>query len=104
MTGDLSKAEEIYLEALRVAIEVRSTPVALDALVGLARLQLQTDRAERALELLYYVWNHPAAIQVTQDNVARIISETTSQLDARCLEAIEERAKHISLEALAQSI
>lgn len=103
MTGELSKAEEIYLEALRVAVEVRSTPVALDAVVGLARLQLQAGRAERAFELLYYVQNHPAGIQVTRDNADQIILEAKSQLDAPCIEAIEERAQRISLEALLYS-
>ena len=54
-TGDLKEAEKIYLNALHVAVDEKSIPVALDAVVGLAHLSLDCGKAEKAFELAQFV-------------------------------------------------
>ena len=68
--GNEAEAGRVWREALRIAIDTRGTPVALEALAGLANLQAKRGDREHALELLLIVLNHPASFQETKDRAS----------------------------------
>lgn len=102
MTGDLSEAEETYLDALRLAVEVKSTPLAMDAIAGLARLHLHNGEAEKAFELANYVLNQTASTQETKEISGQLIVKLERQLGDDRIQAIRERTMDQSLETIAE--
>jgi tetratricopeptide (TPR) repeat protein len=102
MTSDLQEAENNYLDALRLAVEVKAIPVALDAVVGLARLCLFTGETEKAFELANFVLDQTASTQETKEISRQLISEAEKQLDEDCKKAIRERTLDQSLETIAE--
>jgi predicted ATPase/DNA-binding SARP family transcriptional activator len=62
-----AEAGRYLYQALESAAQIRSVPVALDILVGLAVLLNQTGDKRRAVELLSLAWYHPGGEQETKD-------------------------------------
>ncbi len=77
-TEDIKKAEKTYLNALHVAINEKSTPVALDAIVGLARLSLHCGEEEKAFELARFVLSQAGGAQETYE-ISHQISENVGK-------------------------
>lgn len=102
--GDLAGAKEIYLEALRLAVAVRTTPLATDILVGLARLDMQVQAFETALLLATSAAHNPASTQETKDAAVAVAKVAESQLSAEKIRMVKEHAAGLSLEALAALI
>ena len=76
--GDLKEAEKTYLNALHVAVDEKSIPVALDAVVGLAQLSFQCGEAEKAFELAQFVLSQAPIAQETYE-ISRQISENVGK-------------------------
>jgi predicted ATPase len=100
MAGDLPGAKGIYQEAIRSALEARAFPVALDALVGLARLHLCAGEFERAFELSGFVLDHPAGVQETRDRSKGLMMEAVEQLDEERIRAVRKKIAGQSLETI----
>jgi predicted ATPase/transcriptional regulator with XRE-family HTH domain len=96
-TKDFAVADQIFKEAIHVAMEVRSLPVALDALLGLACAEAQTDKA-KALEILFMVSNHAAAIPETQARARALSTELQNHLSSSQVESSRKRVSARSLE------
>jgi predicted ATPase/transcriptional regulator with XRE-family HTH domain len=60
LSGDYAEAIKDYQEALRLSIDAKAFPIAMDTLYGLAWLQAHARRASQALEVCYYILNHPS--------------------------------------------
>jgi predicted ATPase/transcriptional regulator with XRE-family HTH domain len=65
-SGDFTAARKDYQDALRISIEAKAIPIALDALSGLAHLQAQSGNTESALALCLYIMNHSASEEETR--------------------------------------
>ncbi|HEY6072670.1 MAG TPA: tetratricopeptide repeat protein, partial [Anaerolineales bacterium] len=92
--GNDAEAESVWRESLRIATEIHGTPVALDALAGLASLQAkQGDLLPQALELLLIVLNHPACLQDTRDRVNPLRAEVEARLSRQQVEAAQSQAR-----------
>jgi len=52
--GNKSEAESVWREALRIALNIHGTPVALEALAGFVSLKAKHSDREHALELPYW--------------------------------------------------
>ncbi|MFZ5807642.1 MAG: tetratricopeptide repeat protein [Chloroflexota bacterium] len=102
MAGNLQEAEKNYLDALRLAVEAKSLPLALDALVGLARVQVCNGEAEQAFKLARHVLNHTAATQDTREISRQLILGVENQLCDDRMQAIRERTLDQSLETIAE--
>jgi predicted ATPase/transcriptional regulator with XRE-family HTH domain len=61
LSGDYSEAKKDYQDALRQSIEAKAFPISLDALYGLACLHARAGQGQQALELCYYILNHPSS-------------------------------------------
>jgi tetratricopeptide (TPR) repeat protein len=84
--GKDSEAEHTWCESLRIAVDIRGTPVALEALVGLASLLAKRNDMEYALELLLMVLNHPASFQKTKNHAADLRADLEAQMTSQQVE------------------
>lgn len=113
LQGDLPAAQGIYLDALRTAVEARSMtiaqdallgPNALDALLGLSRVWLQTGKADQAIELAVHVLAHAACTQESKDLASLVIFDAAVQLGPDQAHAIREMSVEQSLDSLVQRL
>jgi predicted ATPase/transcriptional regulator with XRE-family HTH domain len=103
--GNDSKAEQTWRESLRIAVNVRGTPVALEALAGLAILQAKRgNNMEYALELLLIVLNHPASFQKTKNRASDLRAELEAQLTPTQIEVIQAQARERTFEAVVEDL
>ncbi len=102
--GNDSEAERIWRESLRIAMETRGILVALEATVGLARLQAKRGDMEHALELLLIVLNHPATVQETRERAAHLRIEMEAQLTSQQVEATRARVQAKTFEAVVDEV
>jgi tetratricopeptide (TPR) repeat protein len=108
LEGELPAAEKTYLDALRMAVDARSMaiaqeallgPNALDALLGLARVWLQTGKLDQALELAVHVMAHAACTQESKDLASLVIFDAAVQLGPDQAHAIREMSMQKSLDS-----
>ncbi len=102
--GNEAEAGRVWREALRIATDIHGTPVALEALVGIATLKAKQGNIEQALELLLIVLNHPASIQESEDRAEALRAELEAQLTSQQVEAAQARAKAKTFEAAVEEI
>jgi tetratricopeptide (TPR) repeat protein len=102
--GNDTEAERVWRESLRIATEIHGTPVALDALVGLASLRAKKGDMQSALELLLTVLNHPASIQDTRHRAEQLRTELEAQLTTHKVEAIKTRGQGKKFEAIVDEL
>jgi tetratricopeptide (TPR) repeat protein len=102
--GNDAEAERVWRESLRIAIETRGTPVALEALAGIASLQVKQGDMEHALELLLMVLDHPASTQGTKERAAGLRAELEAQLTSQQVEAAQAQAQAKSFEAVVDEL
>jgi predicted ATPase/transcriptional regulator with XRE-family HTH domain len=102
--GNDAEAGCVWRESLRIATEIHGTPVALEALVGLASLQAKRGDGEHALELLLIVLNHPASFQETKDRATQFRIELEAQLTEQQVEAVQARAQAKTFEAAVDEV
>ncbi len=102
--GNKAEAGRVWRESLRIATDSHGTPVALEALVGFASLQVKQGDREHALELLLMVLNHPASLQETKDRADHLSAELESRLTGQQVEAAQARAQAKTLEAAVDEV
>jgi predicted ATPase/DNA-binding SARP family transcriptional activator len=76
---DVAAAKQSFYEALKTAMDLRATPLALDSLVGLATCLAQEGDTRQAIELLRFPFYHAASGQETKDKVQRLLTDLGSQ-------------------------
>jgi predicted ATPase/transcriptional regulator with XRE-family HTH domain len=77
LTGDHPKARELLLTALRLARDIHSAPLMLEALAGLASLEMRLN-PEPIIDWLMLIKEHPAAKQDVKDRACRLYKELGS--------------------------
>jgi predicted ATPase len=102
--GNEAEAERVWRESLRIAIEARGTPVALDTLAGFASLEAKRGVLEHALELLLIVLGHPASFQETKNRAAHLRAELEAQMTRQQVEAAQARAQAKTFEAAVDEV
>jgi tetratricopeptide (TPR) repeat protein len=100
MSRDLARAEKTYLAALRLSKGAASTPLVLDALMGLAQLAGLAGRHQQALELSNVITNHSSSTQRMIDRANQINIEAGKCLNNEQIRAIRERGLDLSLESV----
>ena len=103
LVGDFDEAQANYRDALHLAIDAHAIPIALDSLLGMAQLYGRIRKPELALELSYYILNHPSSVQETKDRASQVISEAENRLNNKQVQAIKERVSNQSLEEIAET-
>ncbi|MGW8251477.1 MAG: tetratricopeptide repeat protein, partial [Anaerolineales bacterium] len=96
--GNHSEARRVYQEALVCALEANATPIALDALLGLAELDARNGKPEKAIVLCFYILNHPASEDETKHRAGRLRVELESGLSSKVVSTALELASDVSME------
>ncbi|MEP7188475.1 MAG: tetratricopeptide repeat protein, partial [Roseiflexaceae bacterium] len=78
--GDYESAQRYFQEALTIALELQAIPELLEVLSGFAANLAKTGAAERAIELLAVVANHPASYQHSRESAERLLTELQAQI------------------------
>lgn len=102
--ADLPAAEDNFLKGLRLAQEIRSVPLMLAALVGMAELEQQRGNPERAWTMARVVRDHTASPQVVKDRAGQVIALVADALDHQARQAPDDSAACPSLEALVRAL
>ena len=104
--GDYSAAQRCFRDAMRIAMEARTVPIVLDALVGTADVLVAQNSvaAERTLGVLLQVLAHSAAGQETRARAERLRTELVAKLTPQQIEAAQAWAQARNLESVAQEI
>lgn len=96
--GDAAEARRVFLDALRGAAEVQATPLALDALVGLAHLRAGAGEAEAAAEMAACVLGHGASTHEARERARDLQAQLAHELPPRQVEAACARAAGMSFD------
>ncbi len=96
--GDTAGAQDAFETALRLAREGGLLPAALNALAGLAALEVHYKPSPEAAELVFFLLQHPACGQEAKNLAAKLHQELESVFSNGEIEAAEQRAKFRSLD------
>jgi predicted ATPase len=102
--GNDAEAGRLWREALRIAVETSGTFIALEALVGLARLQAKQGERVRAITFLSFVLQHPATLQDTRDRANDLRRELEAPLSSQQREAVLAQAEQKTFMAVVNEI
>jgi predicted ATPase/transcriptional regulator with XRE-family HTH domain len=104
LDGNFAEAKNFYLKALRISYDAHSFPIALDSILGLAQVYVQTGKAEFALELLHCILDHPATVQETKDRAIEVSNEARNMLTNIQAQTSEEKIQSQSFDELVSNI
>jgi predicted ATPase/DNA-binding SARP family transcriptional activator len=102
--GQFQQARANYLEALRVATDSAAPTIALDVLVELAALHVDTGELQRALELLGAFGGNLTAWRNTQNDAARLLDQLRKALPPQVFAAALARGEAQPWQELARAI
>jgi hypothetical protein len=91
---------------LKIAVDIETLPVAMEALVGLATLLHtggQTEK-ERAVELLEFVRQHSASSFETKGKAEHLIAEIDEKLPAQVVSYTKRKGQAATLEGFVEEI
>jgi predicted ATPase len=83
--GQYPAANATFADALKLAMEIEATPLAMEVLLGMAGLLIKTNQSDRALDILELVLKHPASSRDTQDKAAHLLTELEPQRPAEAI-------------------
>jgi predicted ATPase/transcriptional regulator with XRE-family HTH domain len=104
LDGDYSEARRVYRDALRLAMEEKAIPIALEALSGLGSLQAQRGEAEHALLIYYYILGHPSSDDRTKSRAGQLSQTLEARLDSEQILASRRIAAQKSLEQIVEAV
>jgi tetratricopeptide (TPR) repeat protein len=99
--GKHSEAKSVLLDALRLARNVCSAPLMLEAVTELASLEIKVD-PERAAGWLTLVTDHPAAPHEIKDRAAQLLLDARSGMPRKQIQVVD--APSPSLDSLVDTI
>jgi tetratricopeptide (TPR) repeat protein len=102
-SGNQSEAKKHLLDALRLAHDIHSSPLMLEAVTSLSSLE-KCLYPERVADWLALVISHPAATQDTRGRAYQILSETGRYAHKNRMQGSQEKSLDQSLEDLASAI
>ena len=102
--GVPQEAKGHFFDALTLAAATQTHPIALEALVGLAAVLAGTGAADRALDLLLYVEQHPATWARIRERAAHQAALLAAGLEIGQVEAARRRASTTTFQAVVDSL
>lgn len=99
--GQLDEAKQYFCDGLHMAMDSSAVPLALDAVVEIASL---LHDKERALALFAFVGSHASCYVHTKKTVEQRWSELASQLPDDVVEAAQQKGKAMELEKIAAEL
>jgi hypothetical protein len=81
-----------FQDSLKTAHEGGIIPVMLNALIGLAALQIQQKASPETLALILFILQHPSSNQETKELAKRLLPEAKAQLTQEEINVAQEDA------------
>jgi len=104
--GEFEQSGRHLRAALQIAMEIESLQATTDALAGLGRLLAASDpgkiAAEKAVEMLALVLQHPASTQESKDRAAILLTGLESRLSSAIAAAAKERGQARDLQSIVE--
>jgi tetratricopeptide (TPR) repeat protein len=97
-SGDLQQAQRAHRQALRLSREAESVPLMLDALIGLAQLDLKTGQHARAYEIAHLVLHDAASVQESKDRADQVRREAEKCIAREELALVRDQASKLTLD------
>jgi predicted ATPase len=104
MAGEMTEAEITLQDALRLAIDVNAVPIALDSLLGLAQIYTHVEKSEKALELAFYVLNHPSSAHEARGRAEQLCENLIAENKSLTTKAVHQDFAKISLDEIVKEI
>ncbi len=96
--GEYQESKKHLGKALKMAMEIRLAPLAVEVLIGIASLLTRSGKKENAVELCAFILHYPASRKELQDRAAGLFTELTPQLPPEIVAAAEAQALAWTLE------
>ena len=103
-SGDVERAWKHFREGLQALKREGVVSVAPDILTGIAMLRAQADDYEGAVDLLAFVWQHPASTYQAQERAGRLLTEHSSRLSPEAATAAKARSRDWDLNDVVDGI
>ncbi len=104
MRGAYQESKQYFDEALSLAMEIQAFQVALNVLIGVANLFAQTEKKERALELLAFVSCQPAVSRPIKDRALEFFAEYEAGLSPQAAAGCREKGKNRTLAGIVAEV
>lgn len=103
---DYKAARSCFSEGLRHAQTIGAQPILLENLAGIALLQLEEPPVNlvRAVELLAFVWHHPACDQMTKDRAGQELKNLAKILPQLEIETASFKGRSLELASLVRQM
>jgi len=101
--GKIALAQEHFLRALKVALQERIVPKALEALVGIASVLTRMEKYEQAAELFAFALEHPSIQEEIIHRAESYLEKVRSHLSPYALEQAKQRAAQRTVEEVCRS-
>ncbi len=106
--AEYEASDRHFREAMQTAMEIGTLWIAMDGLVGLAKLMTTSEpgeaAAEQAVELLTFVLQHPPSSQKAKDRATPLLAELEGQLLPTTVVAAKERGQARDLQAPGEEV
>ncbi|HET6821828.1 MAG TPA: tetratricopeptide repeat protein, partial [Anaerolineales bacterium] len=102
--GAEREARNAFQQALQIAMRIQTIPIALSALVGIARLYAQQGMIERAFTLAAHSWGHPSSSQQTKDRAEHLCQKLEKQVSPEQVEAARSKSQSLTWKDLIQEV
>ena len=90
-------------EILRTAMHLQAIPMAMNALVGMSQLLVQTNRKERATEILALVLHYPMG-EETRTEAEQLFLDLEAELCPRVIWDAREQALAMTLDDMVEIV
>jgi len=102
--GDVTAAQNSFSEVLHLSRDGSYLPFALDAMAGLATMSAKNSNAERALELVNHVLQHPDTPHDAKSRAERLRAELEARLTPQQIQAAQAQAQKQSFDQMVDQV
>jgi predicted ATPase len=94
------EAERLYYQSLETALEVQALPVAIEAIVGIAKLMIRRGNIERAIVLLGAAQAQEATDMQVKERAGRLLAKLEAEIPAEAFAAALQRGSTSTMDSV----
>jgi len=104
LQNNLQEAKLYFTETVKMAAEDQLLPAIVEALIGVATIQVQEKEIESAYELTFYVLNHPATYPLIKERADQLCSDLESQITSGKLGEIQALTQNKTIDEITDQV
>ncbi len=102
--GDFEGAKQNLAEALQLALDIQTRPIALDILMAVAVLWQKEGNAQQSLELLAFIKESSANLDAVREEAAALFADFAGRLSAKVVAEAEAKSRARELDEVAVDV